>query len=234
MIMPKGITKNGLWRGLESLDNWVQRMESQGPIFCACGCGKQIKIQKSHRQCGIPRFVLGHHSRVEHGRYLGVDKWVEENQGNHLCACGCGAAIFITSQHHATGIPRYLLSHHPRHDLGHGPQHPKYIQNRTQVKSRNGQYFTPWTMKMIHRCCNGRCVRCGRDQKLEYDHILPIASGGTGHYSNGQLLCKECHRLKTQIDILRNCLFRKSIEAIEKIKIILREIEVSGGWTCRS
>jgi hypothetical protein len=42
----------------------------------------------------------------------------------------------------------------------------------------------------------GRCVRCGSKERLEYDHIIPIAKGGSNTARNIQLLCEKCNRSK--------------------------------------
>ena len=42
----------------------------------------------------------------------------------------------------------------------------------------------------------GRCVRCGSQQELQYDHIIPLARGGADSAENLQLLCASCDRAK--------------------------------------
>jgi hypothetical protein len=42
----------------------------------------------------------------------------------------------------------------------------------------------------------GRCVTCGSAERLEYDHIIPLAKGGSNTERNVQLLCESCNRLK--------------------------------------
>jgi hypothetical protein len=42
----------------------------------------------------------------------------------------------------------------------------------------------------------GRCVRCGSQQELQYDHIIPLARGGADTAENLQLLCASCDRAK--------------------------------------
>lgn len=48
----------------------------------------------------------------------------------------------------------------------------------------------------VWRRAEGRCVRCGSDHRLEYDHIIPIAQGGSNTERNIQLLCETCNRAK--------------------------------------
>lgn len=42
----------------------------------------------------------------------------------------------------------------------------------------------------------GRCVRCGSQKRLEYDHIIPVIAGGSNTERNIQLLCERCNRSK--------------------------------------
>lgn len=43
---------------------------------------------------------------------------------------------------------------------------------------------------------NGRCVICGSQENLEYDHIIPISKGGSNTARNIQLLCEKHNRSK--------------------------------------
>ena len=42
----------------------------------------------------------------------------------------------------------------------------------------------------------GRCVDCGSDFDLQYDHLIPLALGGGSGVDNLQLLCADCNRRK--------------------------------------
>lgn len=42
----------------------------------------------------------------------------------------------------------------------------------------------------------GKCVKCGSCERLEYDHVIPVADGGSSTERNVQLLCQACNRAK--------------------------------------
>lgn len=43
----------------------------------------------------------------------------------------------------------------------------------------------------------GRCVICGNNENIEFDHIIPVSKGGSNTYKNVQILCEKCNRTKS-------------------------------------
>jgi hypothetical protein len=52
----------------------------------------------------IPLQVFG-------GKAPHIDRWLLENQGKHICQCGCGRVIPIRRRHHCIGIPKFIWKH---------------------------------------------------------------------------------------------------------------------------
>ncbi len=42
----------------------------------------------------------------------------------------------------------------------------------------------------------GQCTRCGAEDDLQFDHMIPVAKGG-GAIDNIQILCGDCNRQKS-------------------------------------
>jgi hypothetical protein len=49
----------------------------------------------------------------------------------------------------------------------------------------------------VWRRDGGKCAKCGSQEKLEYDHIIPISRGGSNTARNIELLCEKHNRSKS-------------------------------------
>ena len=51
----------------------------------------------------------------------------------------------------------------------------------------------------VWRRDEGKCKKCGSRKNLEYDHIIPVAEGGSNTARNIELLCQDCNRAKSDL-----------------------------------
>lgn len=49
----------------------------------------------------------------------------------------------------------------------------------------------------VWRRDQGRCVECGSQERLEFDHLIPHSKGGSNTARNIRLLCEPCNRAKS-------------------------------------
>ena len=81
----------------------------------------------------------------------------------------------------------------------------------------------------ISRKSDDCCVRCSRKiggkLRPEFDHAVPLILGGQNRESNLQLLCNECHGLKTKLDVK----IKAKVARVRK-KLVLRDNKPSRGF----
>lgn len=68
------------------------------------------------------------------------------------------------------------------------------------------KHLSPFAKASIVRAQEYLCAECCCDLQgvqVEFDHVLPLALGGTNDLSNFQALCRPCHREKTNGDVAR-------------------------------
>jgi len=72
---------------------------------------------------------------------------------------------------------------------------PLFKRQLQQKKQRDG--IPKEVQREVWRRDEHRCVECGSQKNLEFDHIIPISKGGSNTARNIQLLCEECNRKKS-------------------------------------
>jgi uncharacterized protein (DUF924 family) len=81
------------------------------------------------------------------------------------------------------------------------PQYPDRRGLRASVEAaapRTSRAPIPEEVRhAVWRRDQGRCVTCGSQEKLEFDHIIPVSRGGANTERNLQLLCESCNRSKS-------------------------------------
>jgi len=70
------------------------------------------------------------------------------------------------------------------------------LENYERLESAAREPISEEVRLFVWRRDNGKCVRCGSGQRLEFDHIIPVIAGGSSTERNVQLLCESCNRSK--------------------------------------
>lgn len=65
-----------------------------------------------------------------------------------------------------------------------------------ETKQKSRRYIDDDVKLAVWRRDNARCVKCGSNKDLEFDHIIPVSMGGSSTERNLQLLCERCNREK--------------------------------------
>lgn len=67
------------------------------------------------------------------------------------------------------------------------------ISNQVTDQDGNREPIPQDVMDKVWNRDGGKCVKCGSQKNLEFDHLIPVSKGGATTYRNLQLLCKECN-----------------------------------------
>lgn len=70
----------------------------------------------------------------------------------------------------------------------------------TSTERRRGRYISFVTKMRVVRRDNHTCQHCGKhlkDDEVEFDHIIPVAKGGSSEEHNIRLTCFDCNRDKS-------------------------------------
>jgi len=65
-----------------------------------------------------------------------------------------------------------------------------------RLKSDDRQPIPDDVKMFVWQRDKGRCVKCGSNKSLEFDHIIPFSQGGSNTARNLQILCETCNRSK--------------------------------------
>ena len=74
------------------------------------------------------------------------------------------------------------------------------MANRTKSRSssnKRSRHIPDDVKTRVWQNCGGRCVECGSQEYLEFDHIIPHSKGGSNAEANLQILCRNCNLKKS-------------------------------------
>jgi len=77
-----------------------------------------------------------------------------------------------------------------------------YLQSETEQaehleKSSRSRTISQEIKDKVWNRDGGRCILCGSNESIEFDHIIPFSKGGANTYRNIQILCQSCNRSKS-------------------------------------
>ena len=78
----------------------------------------------------------------------------------------------------------------------HPEKHYEYQRNHEARKKSNGGNITTQEWRELCAKYGNKCLSCGLVTKLELDHVIPLALGGTNTIDNAQPLCRSCNARK--------------------------------------
>ncbi len=120
---------------------------------------------------------------VNHRKVIGI---LNEGHSLALRTAGRGSGNYFFGEHHRVASAIYEAAVRKANqtlvdrEAGLPTRHiPRDIRQRVWQKYR------------------GACANCGATQYLEFDHIVPVAKGGSNSEANVQLLCRKCNLKKS-------------------------------------
>jgi hypothetical protein len=71
------------------------------------------------------------------------------------------------------------------------------FDNLDRIQEARQRSAIPRSVRMfVWQRDEGKCVECGSQDNLEYDHLIPVVKGGSSTERNLRLLCEACKRRK--------------------------------------
>lgn len=122
----------------------------------------------------------------KHAEYM--RRWHAEHRESH------NAQVRDYYQKHREELVQGMKEYHLRHRFMHNLQMRVHSHKRRKWLEEGDLTEDEWLEVLEHH--EHRCAYCGSAKRIEMDHIVPRAKGGTHTKSNVQPLCKKCNRTK--------------------------------------
>ncbi len=105
---------------------------------------------------------------------------------------------------------------------------------RVTREARKREKISADVREMVIERDGRMCLKCGREDNLQIDHIAPVRFGGNNNYDNLQTLCKSCNIAKG----IETIDYRKSMESasyrIKMTQAIIGNVERNDRCPCGS
>jgi hypothetical protein len=120
--------------------------------------------------------------QVSHRKVLGLKL---TPAGLEIRADGKGAGIYRFADAHDKAVAIWQTA------IG------RANQTIVEVNPTNTRHISRDVRQRVWQRYGGRCADCGAGEYLEFDHIVPVAKGGSNSEANVQLLCRKCNLFKS-------------------------------------
>ncbi len=132
-------------------------------------------------------------------------KTLTEHGFSKYCSRACEAASRPNQPVERTCVQcgnQFLKPHYDVHNSGHNggtfcSRRCADAFKRKLRKRGEQEMFTNWQKR---EWIDIKCAKCGSEELLELDHILPRFAGGAATRENAQTLCRTCNRVKFWTD----------------------------------
>lgn len=118
---------------------------------------------------------------------LGFSRDLNKTETNQVIKDFCNKGDLINCEiNNIKKVKRYGVNYH------------RYLLSKKDVLNEKRSRTISQSVKdKVWNRDGGKCVECGSNENLEFDHIIPHSKGGANTYRNIQLLCEPCNRSKS-------------------------------------
>jgi 5-methylcytosine-specific restriction endonuclease McrA len=168
----------------EKIYNFIRAIENEFDIMPCSRCGEIIflfdKVTPNFKSVRIKCYSCD--------KYL----WAKAKISNNLSTVN-----FWTQLKRLEEVHNFILSEVIYLKQNENSDFLIHYREKELKQTKGKRKYIPEEVRHeVWRRDRGRCVQCGSQEKLEFDHIIPVSKGGSSTARNLQLLCERCNRSK--------------------------------------